>query len=75
MKKLILLAVLFMFGCGGSGNVSTDPANSRIRVVEDYWHNRHRSSSVRVTVVEDTKTGKMYFVWGDKSMVELGQEK
>lgn len=73
MKNLILIAVLFMVGC--SGNAATDPADSRIRVIEDYYHTRRLADSVRVTVVEDTKTGKMYLIWGDKGMVELDQEK
>lgn len=68
MKNLLLIAMLFIVGCG---NVATDPALSRIKVKEDYIYTRQYGNGARVVVVEDTKSGKTYLIWDDKTIMEL----
>jgi hypothetical protein len=72
MKKLLLIMVLFVMGCGGNPN--TDPAVSRMKVKEDYYHRRERAGGVRIVVVEDTKSGKSYFIWNDEAIIELNDK-
>lgn len=72
MKKLVILTVLFIVGCGG--NPKTDPALSRMKVKEDYIYYRERAGGVRITVVEDVESGKSYFIWNDKAIMELADK-